>query len=88
MYKKASQNADIRTRGIIRESLCYNIIMTTVTFDEDLQLPQHFESLAAFLMYLQEHNLMITLNELSDGEVTKTMQQDAEDALKRYKEDP
>jgi len=62
--------------------------MTTVTFDEDLQLPQRFKSLAAFLTYLEDHGLMVVLQELTDDEITEPMAKKAEDALKRYNEDP
>jgi len=54
--------------------------MTTVTFDEDLQLPSHFRDLAAFLAYLEENGLMVVLHELSEDEVTDDVRKKANEA--------
>ena len=64
------------------------IVMTTVTFGEDLQLPSNFKTLAAFLSYLEEQGFATILRELPDSEVTEEMQQSANDAIRRYEKNP
>jgi len=69
--------------------LWYTVHMTTITINEDLGFDRNaFGSLSELLAYLEEHGLMVVLQELSGDAVTDDMKKNAKEASKQYKEDP